>query len=78
MKFLFSNRFSYWPDPTWRLLRTIQLVIVAILLTLLVIYFAGVSSVLYPLATFVILNIVAATGVVIRSLQLLHRRAPHT
>lgn len=56
-----SRAWTYWSDPTWRDLRMCQLVIVAMLLVLLLLYFSGVSSVLYPLATAVILNIVAAS-----------------
>jgi hypothetical protein len=67
------KRWSYWSDPTWRLIRACQLVIVVILLTLLVIYLAGENSVLYPLSAAVILNIVAATFVVTRSVQLRRR-----
>jgi hypothetical protein len=50
-----------------------QLVIVAMLLVLLLLYFSGVSSVLYPLATAVILNIVAASVVVSRSIKIRYR-----
>jgi len=47
--------------PNVARLSNVQLVIVAMLLVLLLLYFSGVSSVLYPLATAVILNIVAAS-----------------
>jgi hypothetical protein len=52
------------------------MVICAILLTLLVLYLAGVASVLYPLAAAVILNIVAATVVVARGIQLRIKNGP--
>ena len=71
-----STRWPYWNDPTWRLFRTSQMVICAILLTLLVLYFAGVASVLYPLAAAVILNIVAATVVRARGIQLRIKGGP--
>ncbi len=71
-----STRWPYWNDPTWRLFRTSQMVICAILLTLLVLYLAGVASVLYPLAAAVILNIVAATVVVARGIQLRIKSGP--
>jgi len=43
---------------------------------LLVLYLSGVSSVLYPLSTAVILNIVAATFVVTRTIQLRMKNGP--
>jgi len=70
------NRWSFWSDPSWRLYRITQFVIVVILLTLLVLYLSGVSSVLYPLSTAVILNNVAATFVVTRTIQLRMKNGP--
>ena len=65
---------SYWSDPTWRLLRIVELCVVALVLITLVVVLSGVSSWDYPLAAAVILNLVVSIPLVGRTIQLSRRK----
>lgn len=61
---------SFWSDPMWRALRIASFVTGAITLILLAIVLLGATSFRFPLAAAVVLNIVAAIVVVVRTYQL--------
>lgn len=63
-----SIHWPYWSDSTWRTYRIIQLCTALSTIVILVAYLAGASALLYPLAAVVILNVVAATFLLARTL----------